>query len=98
MKITPIITFASCLCLLTCYPALAQVTNTISASTNVVHIGGRRLEMASFGQGTPTIIVEAGLSDPAVESGSGQTVIDKGGKNTRLYIFHPSSPPTTYTL
>ena len=87
MKITPIFTFAIYWCLLTCHPALAQVTNIVSASINLVEIGGRRLEMASFGQGTPTVIVEAGLSEPAVESGSWKTVIDEVAKTTRICIY-----------
>jgi pimeloyl-ACP methyl ester carboxylesterase len=87
MKITPIITFVICLCLLACRPACAQATNTTSAVTNFVNIGGRQLELATFGQGTPSVIVEAGLSDPAVESGSWKSVIDEVAKTTRICIY-----------
>ncbi len=83
----PTITLVSCWCLLTCDLALAQVTNTTGDSINLVDIGGRRLEMVSFGQGTPTVIVEAALSDPAVESGSWKSVIDEVAKTTRICIY-----------
>jgi pimeloyl-ACP methyl ester carboxylesterase len=87
MKNTPIISLVICLCLLACRPACAQVTNTTTASTNFVNIGGRQLEIASFGQGTPSVIVEAGLGEPAVESGSWKSVIDEVAKTTRICIY-----------
>lgn len=65
----------------------SQVTNTMIASTNFVNIGGRQLEMATFGQGTPTVIVEAGLGEPAVESGTWGKVVDEVAKTTRICIY-----------
>jgi pimeloyl-ACP methyl ester carboxylesterase len=87
MKITQTITCAICLCLLVCRLAGAQATNTTSAATNFVNIGGRQLQLAIFGQGTPGVIVEAGLSDPVVESGSWKSVIDEVEKTTRICIY-----------
>jgi len=87
MKITPIFSFVIYLCLLTGRPACAQVANSTTCFTNFVNIGGRHLEMASFGHGTPTVIVEAGLSEPAVESGSWKTVVDEVAKTTRICIY-----------
>lgn len=58
-----------------------------AASTNLVSIGGRRLHMASFGQGTPSVIVEAGLGDAVVESGSWDTVLQEVAKTTRVCIY-----------
>jgi len=87
MKITPIIAFASCLWLLTCRQACAQVTNTIIDSTNFVNIGGRQLEIATYGQGQPTVVVEGGLGGPAVEGGFWKRVVDAVAKTTRICVY-----------
>jgi hypothetical protein len=52
-----------------------------------IDIGGRKLEMASYGQGTPTVIVEAGLSDHPVESGTWDTVVAAIAKTTRICVY-----------
>src|SRR5271169_5099854 len=87
MKIRPIISIGSCLWLLTSLQACAQVANATNGSTNFVNIDGRQLEIVTFGQGKPTVIVEAGLGEPAVESGSWKKVVDEVAKQTRNFIY-----------
>jgi pimeloyl-ACP methyl ester carboxylesterase len=55
--------------------------------TNNVDMGGRTLEFASFGQGSPAVIVEAGMGEPPVESGTWKTVIEEISKTTRICIY-----------
>jgi pimeloyl-ACP methyl ester carboxylesterase len=67
-----------------------------------IDIGGRKLEMASYGQGTPTVIVEAGLSDHPVESGTWDTVVAAIAKTTRICVYDRAglgqSQPATNAL
>lgn len=66
----------------------ATITNAASAEIKgAVDIGGRKLEMATYGQGTPAVIVEAGLGEPAVGSGTWKTVVAEIAKTTRICIY-----------
>ena len=52
-----------------------------------IEVGGRTLEMATHGQGTPTVVIEAGLGELAVESGSWKAVIGEVAKSTRVVVY-----------
>jgi pimeloyl-ACP methyl ester carboxylesterase len=66
----------------------AIATNSPSTQvTREVDIGGRKLEMATRGQGAPAVIVEAGLGEPAVESGSWEKVVSVVSKTVRTCIY-----------
>jgi len=63
------------------FPLLAADT------TNLVDIGGRKLHMAVRGTGSPTIVIEAGMGEPPLESGSWNKVVDELSRSNRVVIY-----------
>lgn len=78
-----------CLSLLTsCGPKPAS--SSASAATGgaeLIDIGGRRLQLLTRGQGSPTVVIEAGMGEAGVESGSWRAVIDELSKANRVGIY-----------
>ncbi len=73
-----------------CAPAaLAPIPTPTLASlfSEKVDVGGYKLEILCAGQGTPTVIVEAEISDPAVESGNWLSVRIGIEKTTRICVY-----------
>lgn len=64
-------------------PVIAQ-----TATTNKVDVGGYKLQYASYGKGSPTIIIDSGLGDSPVDSGSWQTIINEVAKTTRIVVYN----------
>lgn len=53
----------------------------------LVDIGGRKLQLLTRGQGSPTVVVEAGLGEPPIESGSWRAVLDAVSRSNRICIY-----------
>jgi pimeloyl-ACP methyl ester carboxylesterase len=66
----------------------AQARLTATTRKEKVDVGGYKLQMLCQGQGTPTVIVEAGLGEPAVDSGTWTRVIDEIAKTTRICVYN----------
>ena len=64
------------------FPMLAADT------TNLVDIGGRKLQLAVRGTGTPTIVIEAGMGEPPIDSGSWTKVVDELSKSNRVVLYN----------
>jgi len=66
----------------------ASATNSaVSQFDGEVDIGGRKLHLATYGQGSPTVVVESGLGEPGVEGGSWKAVIDEVSKTARICVY-----------
>lgn len=79
--------------------ACAPLTSTPSATPTVVpptpitftekiDVGGYKLRIRCFGQGTPAAIVESGMGDPAVESGSWKAVTSATAQTTQICLYN----------
>ena len=53
----------------------------------MIDIGGRKLQLLSRGTSTPAVVIEAGMGEPAVESGSWRKVIDEISKTNRVIVY-----------
>lgn len=63
-------------------------TNSVTNySERDVDVGGRTLHLAIYGHGSPPVVVESGMGEPAVESGTWKTVIDGVAKNTTVCVY-----------
>ena len=71
---------ASALLLLACSGIAAD-------GTQLVDLGARRLQVAVRGTGSPTILIEAGMGEPPIESGSWSTVVDELSKSNRVVLY-----------
>ena len=78
-----------CLPVLTsCGPAPTSSSRSIGTGrTELIDIGGRKLQLLTHGQGSPTVIIEAGMGEPGVESGSWRAVVDEISKTNRVCIY-----------
>lgn len=84
-----------CLLLLTsCGPAPASNgvpdAAVILPATNrveLIDVGGRKLQMLTRGQGSPTVVIEAGMGEPPIESGSWTRVVDEIAKSNRVVLY-----------
>jgi pimeloyl-ACP methyl ester carboxylesterase len=56
-------------------------------STRLVDIGGRKLQVAVRGTGSPTIVIEAGMGEPPIESGSWSKVVDELSRSNRVVLY-----------
>jgi len=63
-------------------PAPVSVTQT-----NKIDVGSYGLQFIAFGQGKPTVVIDSGLGEPAVESGTWKTVIDDISRTTRICVY-----------
>lgn len=53
----------------------------------LINIGGRKLQLLTRGQGSPTVVFEAGMGEPPIESGSWRKVIDEISKTNRVMVY-----------
>ena len=56
-------------------------------AVELIDIGGRKLELLTRGQGSPTVIIEAGMGVPGVEDAAWRAVIDEISKSNRVCIY-----------
>jgi len=73
------------------FPMLAADT------TKLVDIGGRKLQVSVRGTGSPAIVIEAGMGEPPIESGSWSKVVDELSRSNRVVLYDraglgPSDP------
>lgn len=52
-----------------------------------IDVGGYKLRIRCFGQGTPTVIVDSGLDDPAAGSGAWRVVASEIAKTTQICLY-----------
>ena len=55
--------------------------------SRLVDIGGRNLHLAVRGSGSPTIVIEAGMGEPPIESGSWNAVVEELSKSNRVVLY-----------
>src|SRR5437762_4747504 len=66
----------------------APVPGTATDRIELIDIGGRKLQMLTRGQGSPTVVIEAGMGEPgAVANGSWRAVIDEISKTNRVCVY-----------
>jgi pimeloyl-ACP methyl ester carboxylesterase len=53
----------------------------------IVDVGGHKLRMVTYGQGTPAVVIEAGGSQAGVENIDWKPVIDDIAKTTRICVY-----------
>lgn len=70
-----------------CSHGLAQTANP-TAVTNKIDVGGYKLQYASYGKGSPTVIIDSGLGDSPVDSGSWPPIINEVAKTTRVVVYN----------
>jgi len=78
-----------CLPLLTsCGPAPTSNSRSIETGRlELIDIGGRKLQLHTRGQGSPTVIIEAGMGVPGAEDPAWRAVIDEISKTNRVCIY-----------
>ena len=71
------------------YPAASAAPAQATASDRIemIDIGGRKLQLLSRGTSSPAVVIEAGMGEPAVESGSWRKVIDEISKTNRVIVY-----------
>jgi pimeloyl-ACP methyl ester carboxylesterase len=67
-------------------PSATQIPKE-AARTEMVDIGGRKLQLQIRGHGAPTVVIEAGMGEPAVESGSWNAVVEEISKTHRVCLY-----------
>lgn len=72
-------------------PATAPTPTLAPLFSEKVDVGGSKLQILCSGQGTPTVIVDADIADPAVESGNWQRVRMGVEKTTRVCVYDRAS-------
>ena len=70
-----------------CASKQSATVNATAAIERDVDIGGRTLHLATYGHGSPAVIVEAGLGEPAVESGTWNSVLTNVAKTTMVCVY-----------
>lgn len=83
----------------------AEPANTNSATGSLekdVDVGGRTLHLATYGHGAPTVVVDAGMGEPAVESGTWKAVVASVSQSTTICLYDRAglgkSAPATNTV
>ena len=61
---------------------------TADGGGELIDIGGRRLQLVTRGQGSPTVVIEAGMGEAGVDSGSWSAVIEEISKANRVCIYN----------
>lgn len=81
--------FLCCLPMLTsCGPAAKSSPRAVETDrVELIDIGGRKLELLTRGQGSPTVIIEAGMGVPGVEDAAWRAVIEEISKLNRVCIY-----------
>lgn len=64
-------------------PAAATTSDRIE----LIDIGGRKLQLLTRGEGSPTVVIEAGLGEPPIESGSWRVVLDAISRSNRVCLY-----------
>ncbi len=67
--------------------AAEPAANKIADRVELVDIGGRQLQLLTRGEGSPTVVIEAGLGEPPIESGSWRAVLDAISQSNRVCIY-----------
>lgn len=62
-------------------------TTATTQGARKVDVGGYSLTLLTRGEGTPTVVIDPGLGEPAVESGAWTTVFDAVSKTTRTCLY-----------
>ncbi|MFN0069294.1 MAG: alpha/beta fold hydrolase [Limisphaerales bacterium] len=65
-------------------PAAATAGDRVA----LVDLGGRRLQLLTRGVGSPTIVIEAGMGEPPIESGSWTKVVNELSKSNRVVLYN----------
>ena len=65
----------------------AEPDATTGDRVELIDIGGRKLQLLTRGEGSPTVVVEAGLGEPPIESGSWRAVLDAISRSNRICIY-----------
>ena len=78
-------------------------TNSVTPSLEKdVDVGGRTLHLATYGHGSPTVVVDAGLGEPAIESGTWKAVVASVSQSTTICLYDRAglgkSGPVTNTV
>lgn len=60
---------------------------TISSRLELVDIGGRKLQLKTVGSGSPTVVIEAGMGEPPIESGTWKKVIKAISASNRVVWY-----------
>ena len=86
---TTLLGLLCCLALLTaCRPAPASSSAPAAPDrSELIDIGGRKLQILTRGHGSPTVIIEAGMGEAGVESGTWRTVVDEISKTNRVSLY-----------
>jgi pimeloyl-ACP methyl ester carboxylesterase len=76
----------------------AETTNATGNRIELVDIGARKLQLLTRGEGSPTVVIEAGLGEPPIESGSWRAVLDAISRSNRVCLYNraglgKSDPP-----
>ncbi len=53
----------------------------------LIDIGGRKLQLLTRGAGSPTIVIEAGMGEPPIASGSWRAVVDELSRSNRVVLY-----------
>jgi pimeloyl-ACP methyl ester carboxylesterase len=93
-----------------CHVSAPLAASDTSASSDAPHaapvtldarfdVGSRRLRMVCKGRGVPTVIVDAGMGEPPIESRTWDAVIEDVSKSTRICVYDraglgSSDPPS----
>lgn len=67
--------------------AAESPATTTADRVELVDIGGRKLQLLTRGEGSPTVVVEAGLGEPPIQSGSWRAVLDAISRSNRICIY-----------
>jgi pimeloyl-ACP methyl ester carboxylesterase len=67
--------------------AAESAAATTGDRVELVDIGGRKLQLLVRGEGSPTVVVEAGLGEPPIASGSWRAVLDAISRSNRICIY-----------
>ena len=68
-------------------PTPTIIPPTPTPISGKIDVGGYKLRIQCYGQGTPTVIVESGLGDPPLENGSWKAVTSAIKNSTHICIY-----------
>jgi pimeloyl-ACP methyl ester carboxylesterase len=67
--------------------AAEPIAATTGDRIELIDIGGRKLQLLNRGEGSPTVVVEAGMGEPPIESGSWRAVLDAISRSNRVCLY-----------
>lgn len=68
--------------------AISCGTGAESPGPHAVDVGGRTLQVLRQGKGTPVVVIEAGMGEPPLESGSWQRVVGDLSKDHEVVLYN----------